>query len=188
MAKKSKVTESAVETAVTEGEVSYERNEIERASLNYTPANQDAWEALSANEQRQVLIRKRNEQEMAAAKNVVKAFLSTKDSAVLPGNVTEAITRMLGKPSALGTGLSRGNPFMDNVRAMFQEIGDAVSELAVFKATKMGRGEFRKKVRENLKSSAPANRYWLEFDDGAESWVLLAIGGDQPDGFKGKAI
>lgn len=162
----------------------------EMTALNYEPADMDKWNALTLEEQRQVLVKKRNEHEMNDAKKLLRAYLTTEDSAALPEDVKAAIVRIIGKTGG-GKGRSAASgpsPFVKSLMALFPSIGTSVDELAIFKATKMGRGEFRKRVRETLKSADANSRMWIEFDESAEAWTLLAVGGKQPEGFKGKAI
>lgn len=159
----------------------------EMATLDYKPADEKKWAAMPEKDQRAVLVRKRNEQEMNAAKKLVKAFQETEEFGALAGNIKAAIKRICGKPSALGN-LSRRNPFLETITALFPKPKTTVSELDIFMKTKMGRGEFRKKVRENLASAAVDSRLWVEFVEEKESWILLAKGGDQPKGWLGKEI
>ena len=77
---------------------------------------------------------------------------------------------------------------MIKLQKLFPKVSMVVSELDIFMATKMGRGEFRKRVRECLKKSVPADRMWIEFNADKEEWTYLASGVTQPKGFLGKAI
>lgn len=156
-------------------------------AIDYVPADPKAWAAKTEKEQHEILVRKENEREMVAARATIRKFAQTKEYAALPEDVRNAITRACGK-SGGGSGGGRKNPFMDTLRTLFPKAGTTISELDIFKATKMGRGEFRKRVREALKSAAPAERIWVEFNEDKESWVLLSVGADQPKGWLGKAI
>jgi len=158
------------------------KKEMER--LNYTPADPAKWNKMTTEEQRQVLVRKSNEREMVAAKGLVRKFQATKEFKALPEDLQAAITRICGKSG----GGARSNPFMDTLAGLFPKVKTSISELDIFKATKMGRGEFRKRVREALKSADKDARLWIEFDETKEAWTLLAIGGDKPAGFLGKDI
>lgn len=144
-------------------------------------------EAKEAKEAREKLIRDTNNAEMKAAKATLKAFSTTKEYGKLTTDVQAAITRVIGK-AAFGGGATRTNTFADSTMEMFGEVGTSISELAIFKKTKMGRSEFRKRVREALKKADPAARRWIEFNETTEEWTLHAIGAAQPTEFKGKAI
>jgi hypothetical protein len=156
-------------------------------ALNYEPADKAAWAKLSEKEQRQVLLRKGNEREMVAAKGVIKKFQETDAYKALPANVQAAIVRVCGKTGGGGGG-ARRNPFVETITALFPKVGASVSELDIFKKTKMGRGEFRKRVREALKSAEADARMWIEFNEEKESWTLIGQGANQPKGWLGKPI
>lgn len=131
-------------------------------------------------------IRDKNNKEMKAAKKIVTTFQDTPEYKKLPKAIQEALKRICGKVRVGGVG--GASPIADKVAELFKTVGTPVSELDLFKATKMGRGEMRKRVREALKGSVPAERRWIEFDEDSESWTLLSVGAIQPKGFKGKAI
>ena len=147
--------------------------------------------AAEAKEAREKLIRDTNNAEMKAAKAKLKAFAETPEYGKLPKDVQEAITRCIGKAAfggGGGGGIHTGPTFASETAEMFKEVGTAVHELEIFKKFKMGRSEFRKRVRETLKKSEPASRLWIEFDATKESWVLLAKGVNQPKNWAGKDL
>ena len=160
-------------------------------ALSYTPVP-EKWDAKDDKAKWQEITKKKNEQEVKAAKKVVNAYASSDDAKSLPPEVVAGMIR-LSKTSG-GSGRKAGgsaNPFMDNMRKLFPKVGTAVSEIDVFVATKMGRGEMRAKVRQNLTTmmkSAPDTCMWIEFNADTEEWVLLSIGAKQPKGWQGKAI
>jgi hypothetical protein len=155
--------------------------------LGYEPKDQKEFDAKPEKEQREILTRKQNEQEMNAARKTVKAFMETDEYTALPKNVREAIKRMAGK--AAGAGLvARPSIIKTEILPKLKKVGDSISELDIFMATKMGRGEFRKKVREYLKSTDAADRQWIEFDEKSESWTLIGKGAKQPKAWAGKPI
>ena len=133
----------------------------------------------------QKALKLKNQKEMKDAKIAVRTFLATDGAMKLPKDIQAAMTRICGKAR---TGGSVQGSVVNTLRGLFAKVGDKVNELEIFKATKMGRGEIRKKVREGLKNSPVADRFWLEFEDKTESWVLLQNGGKQPKGWQGKAI
>lgn len=165
-----------------------EKNTIkaEMTALDYTPADMGKWNALDEAAQRAILVRKRNEREMNAARKTVKAFQETKEFKALTDDVQAAIIRVCGKESTIGKNVR--NPFLETITELFPKVKTTVSELDIFMKTKMGRGEFRKKVRENLKNAAVEARLWIEFDEKSEAWTLLAKGEAQPKGWLGKPI
>lgn len=129
-------------------------------------------------------LKKKNQAEMKAAKKTLFDYSQTKDFSKLPSDIQAAIKRVSGKRAAAGSRPS----IVGTLKPMFDKVGAAVSELDIFKATKMGRGEIRKKVRETLKKAAPEERFWLEFDADSENWVFLGVGAKQPKGWLGKPI
>lgn len=153
-------------------------------ALGYTP-DAAKWDAKDDKAKWQEITKKKNEREVTAAKQAIREFVSGDHK--LPAPVLEAINRIV-RPAKIGGGGSHANPFMDAMRNLFPKPKTAVSEIDVFVATKMGRGEMRAKIRQNLKSAKPADRMWIEFNADTESWVLLAKGEKQPKGWAGKAI
>ena len=156
-------------------------------ALEYTP-NADSWDKKDDKAKWQEITKKKNERQVKAAKTIVNTFASSDDAKALPPEVVEAMLRLAPTKSTRTGGGGTKNPFMDNMRALFPKKGTTVSEIDVFVATKMGRGEMRAKVRTNLKSAEPASRMWIEFLPELEEWTLLAVGAKQPKGWKGQAI
>lgn len=138
-------------------------------------------------EERAKRIKLDNQKSMKKAKARLSQFKGEEAFAKLPKDVQDAIVRVIGKTGGKGGGGIQ-SIVVSKLRPLFKKVGDSVGELDIFKATKMGRGEIRKKVREHLKKADEADRIWLEFNEKDEAWTLLAIGGGQPKGWKGKAI
>ena len=157
------------------------------AALDYTP-NADSWDKKDDKAKWQEITKKKNERQVIAAKKVVNTFASSDDAKSLPPEVVTAMLRLAPTRQARTGGGGSKNPFMDNMRALFPKKGTSVSEIDVFVATKMGRGEMRAKVRTNLKSASPEARMWIEFLPELEEWTLLAVGAKQPKGWKGQDI
>ena len=158
------------------------------AAIDYNPA---AGFADKTDAQQWSMVKsKRIERAVRDAKNLLATNLVGTDLfGTLPEDIQAAITTIAVKRTGGGgSGGARKNVFMDNVRSFLTDIGDAVDELEMFKATKMGRGEIRAKIRENLKSCDAANRMWVELDDEAEEWVLIGLGEDKPEGWLGADI
>lgn len=66
------------------------------------------------------------------------------------------------------------------LKSLFPEVGHVIEELDLFKETKMGRSEMKKKVRDGLAKAELADRLWISFNEDTEEWTLLAIGGTAP--------
>lgn len=130
-------------------------------------------------------IRDKNNKEMKDAKGILSKFKDTPEFKKLPENVQAALIRVCGKARVAGT---QKDSFADQLTGMFPKVGAKVKELDVFLKTKMGRGEFRKRIRESLKKADKSARQWVEFDEDTESWALLGTGEKMPKGFLGKAI
>lgn len=123
---------------------------------------------------------KRIEYAQRDAKNTLAPFVGTDAFSALPEEIQEAIKTIAVKRTGGGGGGARKNVFMDTLRGFLVKKGDTVDELEMFKATKLGRGEIKAKVRENLKNADPADRYWVQLDADAEAWVLIGKGEKQP--------
>ncbi len=170
--------------------ISQDTMTIEEAltALNYTP-KAESWDAKDDKAKWSEITKKKNEQEVKAAKTILNTFATSEDAKAIPKDVVASMLRLAPTKATRAAGSGGGkNPFMDNMRELFPKKGTSVSEIDVFVATKMGRGEMRAKVRQNLKSSDVKSRMWIEFDAEAECWVLLAVGEKQPKGWLGQAI
>ena len=171
-------------------EINSDTMTIEQAltALNYAPVA-EKWDAKDDKQKWSEITKKKNEQEVKSAKAILHTFATSDAVAKLPKEVVASMLRLSKAPSVsrAGKGGSK-NPFMDAIRGLFTKKGVVVSEIDVFVATKMGRGEMRAKVRQNLKSAVPAERMWIEFNADTESWKLLSIGEAQPKGWAGKEI
>jgi len=130
-------------------------------------------------------VRAKNDKEMKDARKKVSEFMETQEYTKLPDDVKSAIKRIVGKKRTAAAGT---DTFATKLIEMFPTVSSRVAELDIFMQTKMGRGEFRKRVRETLKKSEHKDRMWIEFDEGTEEWIFLAKGIKQPKGFLGKAI
>ena len=119
-------------------------------------------------------------------------FVGTVLFDALPENVKEAIrTIAVKRVGGFASGSGGGGPrniFMDTLSGFLVKKGDTVDELTLFKELKMGRGEIRAKIRENLKKAAVEDRRWVVLDEAAEAWKLIGIGAKQPKGWTGSAI
>ncbi len=119
--------------------------------------------------------------EVKAAKAALNTFKETKEYKSLPKAIKDAIARLTIVSRREGTSRSS---VMEFIQKMFPKVGTKVHELDVFKETKWGRGEFRKRIKHMLVKCEPAERMWISFDNDSESWVLRAVGEDSPKDFK----
>jgi len=156
-------------------------------AIGYTPAA--GFEDKTEKEQWSMINAKNLEYARRDAVTELRGFMEDKLFETLPKGIQAAIRMIAEKRAGFGGGGgAKRNVFMDTLSSFLAKKGDTVSELDLFKALKMGRGEIRAKVRENLKKSAPEHRVWVELDEDAEVWVLLGTGAKQPKGWKGAAI
>lgn len=152
-----------------------------------TTATEDAKASLAeTKEERAKRIKLENQKTMKKAKARLNKFKTEEAFTKLPKDVQEAITRVIGKVGGGAGGMQ--SIVLTKLAPLFKKVGDAVGELDIFKATKMGRGEIRKNVRETLKKADPADRIWFEFDKDKEAWVFIGKGEAQPKAWRGKAI
>lgn len=156
------------------------------AAIDYNPA--PGFEDKTEAQQWSMIKSKRIERAVRDAKTVLAGFVEDDLFASLPENIQEAVKTIAVKRTGGGGGGVRKNVFMDNLKGFLKKVGDSVDELEMFKATKMGRGEIRAKIRENLKNAAPEDRFWVELDADSEEWTLIGIGEDQPAEWQGAAI
>lgn len=156
------------------------------AAIDYTPA--DGFSDKPEKEQWAMIRAKRIERARRDAVAKLGELVGTDYFSALPEEFQEAIRTVAVKRTGGGGGGARKNVFMDTLRGHLVNAGDQVDELELFRALKMGRGEIRAKIRENLKNAEPKNRFWVELDEDAEAWVLLGTGKKQPKGWKGAPI
>ena len=157
------------------------------AAIDYNPA--DGFENKTEAQQWSMIKAKRIERAKRDAVNVLGDFMSAPAYKKLADEIKAAIATLAVKRTGGGNfGGARRNVFMDNLKSFLVNVGDKVDELEMFKATKMGRGEIRAKIRENLKNAKAEERFWVELDSETESWTLIGIGADQPDAWQGAPI
>ena len=127
-------------------------------------------------------IDKRNEKrrEMTKAKNDLYDFTQSALFASLPDDVKSAIDKVAQKKGAPRDGNGR-QTIADFFKSLFPSIGSRLDEFELFKKTKMGRGEMKKKIHYNIKNAAPEDVYWIRLDQDQEAWILDQIGGDCPE-------
>lgn len=113
-----------------------------------------------------------------AAKATLKTFLTTAVCDALPEDVKSALTLITSRSER-----TRGANWLDLFNTIFPEVGSSITELDLFLKTKMGRGEFRRKVQYAIKKTEPENRFWVSFCDEKETWTLKGKGADAPEGF-----
>lgn len=154
--------------------------------IGYTPA--DGFFEKPEKEQWAMIRSKRLEYARRDAVAVLGGFIEEDLFETLPEEIQDAIKLIAVKRTGGGGGGSKKNVFMDTLRSHLKTVGDVVDELDLFKDLKMGRGEIRAKIRENLKKAAPAERFWVELDADAECWELIGIGEEQPEGWAGSPI
>ena len=116
---------------------------------------------------------------LAKAKSTLAAFMNSGaafDS--LDDNYKWAIERLAKK----ATSTTRSGSTLGFLMDLFKDT-DKVNDFELFKATKMGFGEMRKKVHYAMKKSSSDQIPWVYFDNSDDSWVCLGFGGDQPEEF-----
>ena len=161
------------------------KNEATNATQTKDSAENTTVNTLEERKAHDKAVRAKNDKEMKVARKKVAEFMDTQKYTSLPEDVKSAIKRIVGKKRAAATGT---DTFASKLVEMFPTVSSRVAELDIFMKTKMGRGEFRKRVRETLKKAEHKDRMWIEFDEGTEEWIYLAKGIKQPKGFAGKAI
>lgn len=149
------------------------KNETPNAEA--TPAKTD--------EQKKAARRERSKK-LKAAKEAIRQFLVTEEVKALPKGIQAALALVAPAKKARSGG-GGGGSNVKLLQSLFAKVGDAVSELDIFKQTKKGRGEFRKLTRSVLKKADPAERMWITFDEDAETWTLASIGESAPKGWEG---
>lgn len=157
------------------------------AAIDYNPA--PGFENKTESQQWSMIKAKRIERAKRDAVNVLGEFMTAPAYKKLADEIKDAIaTLAVKRTGGGGFGGARKNVFMDNLKSFLVNVGDKVDELEMFKATKMGRGEIRAKIRENLKNAKPEDRFWVELDAETENWTLIGLGADQPEAWQGAPI
>ncbi len=117
--------------------------------------------------------------EINGAKAVLGSFMATEAFTALDQGVKDAIER-LAKKASNGNG-GAGTSVLAQFTQLFPAVGHVYDEFDLFKQTKLGRSEMRKKVHYALKKCDVADRMWIRFDEPAEAWVLDAVGPTAPE-------
>lgn len=124
-------------------------------------------------------------EQLKAAKNTLFQFTQTKEFDALTEDVKEALKRLAPEPRAAGAHVGGGgSSIADIFDKLFPTVGAGIDELALFKETKWGPSEMRKRVRNALKKSKPETRKWIMFDSEKETWTLVGIGPEAPANWK----
>lgn len=115
--------------------------------------------------------------ELNNAKKMLFNFSQTKEFKALPEEVQAAISKVAKKATSTRGGL------LDLFNQLFPTVGATLDELELFKQTKMGRSEFRKKVYYALRKAPEDQRMWITLNEKAEVWTLTHVGKDVPEGW-----
>lgn len=130
-----------------------------------------------------------------AERQAAKKFLRKHLNGKIPADVNnpESIEAFFKQIMAavgicIGTGVPGGrdpkNSVLGKLQSLFSE-HDTVDELDLFKVTRMGRAEMRKRSKELIRDVAPENRIWVAFDGASEAWVVEGRGEAMPEGWTG---
>ena len=68
---------------------------------------------------------------------------------------------------------------------LFVNIGDKASESDIFSKFRMGRGDMKAAIKVALQKAETSERKWVAFDFYAETYILLDIGPNAPNGWEG---
>ena len=121
-------------------------------------------------------------EELKTAKKLLNDFTKTAVFNDLPTDVKDALTLLAPDPRS--TAFGPASPVADMFDKLFGKVGDSIGELALFKETKWGPSEMRKRVRNALKKAKPENRKWITFNPETEVWTLVGIGPEAPANWK----
>ena len=110
------------------------------------------------------------------AKTLVYAFCYEEEFKDLPDELQNALLT-LSKPT------SRSGRTSDLFDELFPEVGTSIDELELFKKTKMGRSEFKRKVKDAILRAEAIERKWISFDDTTEEWTLVGVGAEPPEDY-----
>lgn len=121
---------------------------------------------------------KRNE-----ARKRVLNFLS--DNAEQLGSIADDIRMFVGKAAVARTKTSVRSVNTD-LRDAFLEAGDAgLTEMDIFKRFRIGRPEMVTKIRILVLCPNPADRVWVKFDEPTETYHVVGLGENPPEGWDG---
>lgn len=71
------------------------------------------------------------------------------------------------------------------VMAMFEDVGDVVSEDDIWTDNRLGRAEMRKVTVNLIKKEKPEDRLWISFDPEEGVYTLVGKGAETPTGWTG---
>lgn len=151
--------------------------EVTNTAPGVVPVNQDPKQVRNA--------------QRKAAKSFLRGLINKKlpadatAAAELYKQIMQAVTVCIG--TGMGGGGNTGNGgILGKLREIFSKQA-VVDELELFRLTRMGRAEMRKRTRSLIRDVAPEDRMWIAFDEKTESWVLKGTGEKAPkdwDGFR----
>lgn len=131
--------------------------------------------------------KEQKKQEKAVAKSFLKAACRDPKMADVEAawpDVAKAI-KILFLSSRTSTSRRRpAVPLWSQVSDYMKQDG-IVNELTLFEKFRIGRSDMRKLMRLQLKSAAPEERVWVNFNEKNESWEVAGIGAEIPAGYVG---
>ena len=122
--------------------------------------------------------------EVTAAKAILAAFKETDQYKAIPEDVRAAIERITKKAAVSGNGKETVATLIEK---LFPTVGAILDEFELFKSTKMGRAEMKKKVHYAMsKCTDESKKMWIRFDEkeGEGSWVYDAQQADRPSNWQ----
>lgn len=174
----SKTTENKGATPLTDSNANPDDNKVAGADVSAPAAEAAAKKKADEKKAKRAAARDALKQ----AKTTLFNFRQTKEFKALPPDVQDAIVRLA--PEAKKGGGGAKTAITDVFSKLFPKVGATVGELDLFKETKWGPSEMRKRVRAALKKAKPEDRKWISYDEDKETWTLVGVGAEAPKAWK----
>jgi len=119
-----------------------------------------------------------------AQKAIVADYLK-ENANVLDDKVVAAIQFFCGGGKRQSRSGGSRNGLSSKLKELFMT-GEPVSEMDIFKAFKIGRPETHAHIRSFIKNVKNVDdRIWVAFDNETETYSLVAVGAEVPEGWEG---
>lgn len=128
------------------------------------------------------------EKSKAAKKFLSEVLTGQHPEMLLPDRILEAIRVLVPVRSAKEGRTSVRPPkqqLLDKMLEMFLVNNNKLTLMDIFKEFRMGEGEMRVRMRNAIHDRKPEERMWITYDHDTETYELIHVGAEMPDGWSG---
>ena len=131
----------------------------------------------------QIAEQKKQNEEKNAARTRILQFL--KDNADQLGSLADDIRLFVHKAPMARTGLPTKSVNAEIREAILNAGDTGLTEMDIFRQFRIGRPEMTTKIRILVLCPNPADRVWVKFFEDTETYKVVGLGANPPDGWDG---